>query len=119
MWIYFNEPVVFDYLSKNGFVYTVRGYPAKYPLVRFVKRGRNPSYFPVKMETVLKVKSIGEEPNYEVLRAYVGESGFADWLSWVKTLKYYYVGEKELWLLKAIRVEPIKRLAQQTLGETK
>jgi len=93
VWISFSEERVFKFLIKNGEVYTARHYPARRPLIRRVRRGKEIK-FDVILENVLKIRS------YDDLKPYVSKSGFETLEQWKEAIRRHYAKKKDLWLLR-------------------
>jgi len=94
VWINFSEERVFKFLVNYGEVYTVRHYPAKCPLIRRVRRGKEIMKFDVVLETILKIRS------YDDLKPYVSKSGFETLEQWKEAIRSHYAKRKDLWLLR-------------------
>jgi len=93
VWINFSEERVFRFLVNYGEVYTVRHYPARSPLIRRVRRGREIK-FDVILENVLKIRS------YNDLKPYVSKSGFETLEQWKEAIRRLHGKRKDLWLLR-------------------
>ena len=106
MYISFNVELVYNYLVSNGFVYTVRHWPAeKHPHNNFthpVKRGS--SLVPdlnVQVKTIEPFIVNGKLFPY-VLDEFFEYSGFKSSAYWFKAIKL----KPDMWMLKAVVVSP-------------
>ena len=97
----FKELRVLAHLIRKGYVYTVRHYPAKPPLVRDVVDGEHNFYgLHVGIMTVQrlpKTKKIRER----TLKAHLHGSGFSNLGVWLDVIEELHKAHKTLWLLEA------------------
>lgn len=115
MWLSINEPKVYAFLKANGFVYTVRHYPAKEPFIRQVMVGRKLTGEKVSIiSTQYPARNLEVPPHESLylrvgfLRKYVHISGFASAEEWdeaisrqhMKPINTLHVKHKTLWLLR-------------------
>jgi len=81
-YIYFNVQQVYDYLTRHGYVYTVRRYPAEhYPHPRPVKVHNK-----LTGETVSTMTGSKLSEDMHELQPHVESSGFSSVQEWVKAM---------------------------------
>lgn len=101
----FKEPKVLKHLRKQGYVYTVRHYPAKPPYIReAVDAKKNDVGFKVTIETIALYRD-GGIPFDANLMLYASSSGFNSFEEWKEAIERQHTHNENLWILKATKLE--------------